>query len=151
MSTSEIVRVACCCAIGLAFPTRLAHPWQAERQTGVSRLYVEPFAVKAGSKELREALLAELRKLRSISLVSSQSKADLVLGGGGDIWVKGYRSLNPRSGRLPSNGTPVYAGFLSVESRNAKGETLWSYLATPGSTSEDVSQDLAKRIVKHFS
>lgn len=126
----------CVCAIG-------ASSFAAPR-----RLYVEPFTTKEGSEKLREDVISDLRKLGSISLVSSESNADLILGGGGEIWIKGYRSLNPRSGRLPSNGTPVYAGFLSVELRNSKGETLWSYLATPGATSEDVSKDLAKRISK---
>jgi phosphate transport system substrate-binding protein len=114
----------------------------------VRRLFVEPFTTKAGSEKLRDDVIAELHKLKSISLVSSEAAADTILGGGGEIWVKGYRSLNPRSGRLPSNGTPVYAGYLSVELRDMKGETLWSYLVTPGSESLDVSKDLSKRIAK---
>jgi phosphate transport system substrate-binding protein len=124
--------------------------WQEKPPGETRRLYVEPFTTKAGSEKLREDVLAELHKLSSISLVSSESSADAILGGGGEIWIKGYRSLNPRSGRLLSNGTPVYAGFLSVELRNTKGETLWSYLTTPAAASEDVSKDLAKRIAKHF-
>lgn len=96
-------------------------------------------------------MIAELRKLSAISIVSDESSADAILGGGGEIWIKGYRSLNPRSGRLPSNGTPVYAGFLSVELRGTKGETLWSDLVTPGATTEDVSKDLSKRIAKHVA
>ena len=72
---------------------------------------------QAGSEKLRKDLIAELRKLTSISLVSGESSADAILGGGGEIWIKGYRSLNPRSGRLPSDGTPVYGGYLSVELR----------------------------------
>jgi phosphate ABC transporter phosphate-binding protein len=110
---------------------------------------MEPFTTKAGSEELREDAIAELRKAGSISLVSAATGADAILGGGGEVWIKGYRSLNPRSGRLPSNGTPVYAGYLSVELRNSGGETLWSYLVTPGTSSGDVSKDLAKRIAKH--
>jgi phosphate transport system substrate-binding protein len=123
--------------------------WQAGTAGGIRRLYVEPFTTNAGPEKLRDAVIAELHKLSSISVVSGESGADAILGGGGEIWIKGYRSLNPRSGRSPSNGTPVYAGFLSVELRNTKGETLWSYLATPGSASQDVSKDLAKRIAKH--
>jgi phosphate transport system substrate-binding protein len=37
---------------------------------------------------------------------------------------------------------------LSVELRDPRGETLWSYLVTPGAGSGDVSKDLAKRIAK---
>src|ERR1700728_453710 len=98
---SRIVIVACVLASH-------ALAWQAKR------LYVEPFTVKAGSEKLREDLITQLRKRTSISLVSDPAMADVILSGGGEIWIKGYRSLNPRSGREPSNGTPVYAGFLSV-------------------------------------
>jgi phosphate ABC transporter phosphate-binding protein len=116
------------------------------------RLYVEPFATKAGAEELRNDLTAELRKLNSISLVADAAHADLVVGGGGEIWIRGYRSFNPRSHmKLPTNGTPIYGGFLSVELKNRQGATLWSYLATPSAPSEDVTKDLSKRIVKQLS
>jgi phosphate transport system substrate-binding protein len=115
------------------------------------RLYVEPFTTKAGPEKLREDVVSELRKLTSISLVTAQGDADLILGGGGEIWIKGYRSLNPRSGQSPSNGTPVYGGYLAVELRDAKGETLWSDLVTPGAESQDIPKDLSKRIAKDLS
>ncbi len=140
-----LAHVACCCA--MAVPS-LA--WQAGNAGETRRLYVEPFTTKEGSEKLREDVLAEVRKLSSVSLVSGESSADLILGGGGEMWIKGYISLNPRSGRLPSNGTPVYAGYLSVELRNTEGITLWSYLATPPAGSRDVSKDLAKRIAKNL-
>jgi phosphate ABC transporter phosphate-binding protein len=117
----------------------------------IKRLYVEPFTTESGSLKLREDVLSELRKVHSLSLVTAESEADVILGGGGGIWVKGYRSLNPRSGRLPSDGTPVYDGYLSVELRDPKGETLWSYLATPGAGAEDIPKDLAKRIAKNLA
>jgi phosphate ABC transporter phosphate-binding protein len=144
--TKWVSGLVLCCALGVP-----ALAWQGERTAIVKRLYVEPFTSKAGSEKIREDLIGELRKQSSISLVSSESTADAILGGGGEIWIKGYRSLNPRSGRLPSDGTPVYAGYLSVELRNPRGETLWSYLATPGTApSEDVSRDLAKKIANHL-
>lgn len=115
------------------------------------RLYVEPFSTKAGAEKLREDLTAELRKSGSLSLAGDQTRADLILGGGGEVWVRGYQSLNPRSGRMPSNGTPVYGGFLSVELRNTKGETLWSYLVTPAAPSTDITKDLSKQIAKHVT
>jgi phosphate transport system substrate-binding protein len=133
-----MIRLACLCALAMS-------------SFASQRLYVEPFTTRAGSEKLREDLVGELHKLSSISVVSSEASADAILGGGGEIWIKGYRSLNPRAGRLPSNGTPVYGGYLSVELRNGKGETLWSYLVTPGSSSLDVSKDLAKRIAKHVA
>lgn len=125
--------------------------WQSKPSSAIRRLYVEPFTSKQGSEKLRQDVIAELRKLNSISLVSSESSAEAILGGGGEIWIKGYRSLNPRSGRLPSDGTPLYGGYLSVELRDPRGETLWSDLVTPAAVSEDVSKDLAKRIAKHVA
>jgi len=110
---------------------------------------VEPFTTKEGSDKLRDAVIAELRKLGSISLVADESAADVVLGGGGEVWIKAYRSLNPRSGRSPSNGVPIYGGYLSVELRDANGETLWGDLVTPSAGAEDVPKDLARRIAKH--
>lgn len=115
------------------------------------RVYVEPFTTKAGSEKLREDLIAELRRNNSITIVAKETEADVVLGGGGDIWVKGYVSLNPRSGRLPSDGTPVYGGYLSVELRDTKGATLWSDLVTPGAGAEDIAKDLSRRIAKHVA
>jgi hypothetical protein len=138
---------ACCCIV-----VSSALAWQTEGQFArVERIYVEPFSVKEGTERLREDVISQLRKLNSISLVSNKSTADAILSGNGEIWIKGYRSLNPRSGRLPSNGLPVYAGFLSVELKDVKGETLWSYLATPSAASEDIEKDLSKRVVKHLA
>src|SRR5579863_1453788 len=125
---------------------------QTEKQlAGIKRVYVEAFPSKTGSTKLRDDLIAELRKLGSLSIVASESDADAIVSGDGETWIKGYRSLNPRSGRLPSDGEPVYAGFLSVELRDAKGETLWSYLVTLGPASKNISRDLSKQIVKHFT
>lgn len=124
------------------------------QQPAVRHVYVEPFTTKEGSEKLREEVIAELRKLgppASVSVVATASAADVVLGGGGEVWVRGYRSLNPRAGESVSNGTPVYGGFLSVELRDLKGETLWSYLATPNATVGDVSKNLATQIAKHVA
>src|ERR1700733_7693876 len=123
--------------------------WQASGQLApVTKLYVEPFPSKTGSEALHDDVIAQLRKLSSISVVADPANADAMLSGEGEIWIKGYQSLNPRSGRSPSNGTPVFAGFLSVELKNVKGDTLWSYLFTPTSPSEDISRDLSKRLAK---
>ncbi|HEY1755492.1 MAG TPA: hypothetical protein VGG72_08855 [Bryobacteraceae bacterium] len=116
----------------------------------VKRIYVEAFPAKTGSAKLRDDLIEQLRKLGSIAIVASESDADAIVSGDGDMWIKGYRSLNPRSGRLPSDGEAVYAGFLSVELKDTKGDTLWSYLVTLGPASESISKDLSKQIVKHL-
>ncbi len=122
--------------------------WQAPAPAAAKRIYVEPFTTKTGSKALRDSLIGELRKLKSISIAPSESAADVILGGGGEIWIKGYRSLNPRAGTSLANGVPSYAGYLAVELRDSKGDTLWSDLVTPGAASDEVSRDLSKRIAK---
>ena len=143
----RVMGVAWFCAMACA-----AAEWQAGARPGeVRRLYVEQFPVEGGGEKLREDVIAQLRKLGRISLVSERSTADRILSGKGEVWIKGYRSLNPRSGRSPSNGIPVYGGYLSVELKDAQGETLWSYLVTPGPEPEDVSKDLSKRMVKRLA
>jgi phosphate ABC transporter phosphate-binding protein len=140
-----ILPLACSVLAGSAFA------WQTAR-SGVTRLYVEAFATKAGGEQLREKVTAELRKENSVSLVPVESDADLILGGGGEIWVRGYRSFSPRSPmKLPANGIPVYGGYLSVELKNKRGITVWSYLATPGTSSGDVSKELSRHIAKHLA
>ena len=144
---SKLTFVACL----LAWPALAWDQAQSRAHSGARRLYVEAFATKAGADKLREDVTAELRKLTSVSLVPDESNADLILGGGGEVWVRGYRSFNPRSHmKLPTNGTPLYSGYLSVELKNKRGVTVWSYLATPGTASEDISKDLAKQIAKHL-
>jgi hypothetical protein len=93
-------------------------------------------------------VISELRKLNSVSLAADESSADAILGGGGEVWIKGYRSHNPQLGKVPPNATPIYTGFLSMELRDKFGKTLWSYLATPPAASDDVSKDLSAVIVK---
>jgi len=137
--------LAFCCLFQVSAPAWQAGPAKAKR------LYVETFATKTGAEELQKDVTAELRKLSAVSLVSDAASADLILGGGGEVWVRGYRSFSPRSHmKLPTNGTPVYGGYLSVELRNRDGVTVWSYLATPGAAPADISKELAKNIAKHL-
>jgi phosphate transport system substrate-binding protein len=132
----------CCAMFGRAFAgqTVPANP--------IRRLYVEPFATQAGSEKFREDVIGELRKLNSVSLAADESSADAILGGGGEVWIRGYRSHNPQLGKVPPNGTPIYTGFLSIELRDKSGQTLWSYLAAPPEASDDVLKDLSTLIVK---
>lgn len=121
------------------------------RLASIKRIFVERFPAKTGSEKLREEFIAELRRMGSPSVVDSEADADTIVSGDGETWIKGYRSLNPRSGRSPANGEPVYAGFLSVELKNTQGDTLWSYLVTLGPASENISKGLSKQIVKHLA
>lgn len=146
LSRKWLAATAC---LGLIAPSAFSR--QAENQLArIKHIYVEAFPSKTGSEKLRQDLIAQLRKLGSPSVVASESDADAIVTGDGETWIKGYRSLNPRSGRLPSNGEPVYAGFLSVELKDTKGDTLWSYLVTLGPASENISKDLSKQMVKHL-
>jgi phosphate ABC transporter phosphate-binding protein len=138
-ANTRVALLVCC-----AFSLHTASLWAAEAK----RVFVEPFTTKAQSEKLRQNVVSELRKDHAISLVTSETNADLILGGGGEIWVKGYQSLNPRSGRLSSNRTPVYRGYLSVELRCKNGETVWSYLASAGSETDDLVKELSRRIAK---
>jgi phosphate ABC transporter phosphate-binding protein len=133
----------CCAMFGSALAWQTPPANQATR-----RIYVEPFVTQASSEKFREDVIAQLSKLNSVSLAGDESSADAILGGGGEVWVTGYRSHNPQLGKVPANGTAVYAGFLSVELRDRNGETLWSYLATPPEASPDVSKELSTLIVK---
>jgi hypothetical protein len=117
---------------------------------GVTRIHIEPLSVQPASDALKTAIIAELRKMHAIALVSDADAADARLSGRSEVWIKGYQSLNPRSGRLTSNGTPIYAGFLSVELADARGDTIWSYLATENS-SDDIYKSLAKQLAKHLA
>lgn len=141
-----MLAVVCCFVAGRA------SAWQQNASSVGPRLYVEAFATKGDAERLRDDVTAELRKLNSVSLVPNESNADFILGGGGEIWVRGYRSFSPRSPmKLPSNGVPVYGGYLSVELRNKNGVTVWSDLVTPPEASGDVSKGLAKRIAKNLA
>jgi len=123
-----------------------ARSWQTSSTTRIKQIYVEPFATQAGSEKFRQDLIAELGKHVLVSLAANESGADAILGGGGEVWIKGYRSHNPQLGNIPANGTAIYSGFLSIELRDKNGETLWSYLATPPVASEDVTKDLSAEI-----
>ncbi len=114
----------------------------------IRRIYVEPFATRESSAKFREDVIAELRKRPPVTLAEDASSADAILGGGGEIWIEGYRSHNPQLGNVPANGTPIYNGFLSIELRDKNGQTIWSYLATPPAASKDVSKDLSTLIAK---
>jgi phosphate transport system substrate-binding protein len=114
----------------------------------VKNVYVDSFGDKPGASELREQVTAELRKSSGFHVVAAAEEADLVLTGTGEIWVKSRYSLNPRD-RSVNDAQAVYTGYLSVELKDKKGETLLSYLATPHSSgSRDISRVLSRLVVK---
>jgi len=115
-------------------------------------VFVDSFGDKPGASDLREQVTSELRKSHKFSVATAPGEADLVLTGTGEIWVKSHYSLNPRNRSVNSDAQAVYTGYLSVELKDKKGETVWSYLATPHTSgSGDVSRILARLVVGKMS
>jgi phosphate ABC transporter phosphate-binding protein len=142
MSVCRFQLILCLATLSTALGLR----GQTPSTTHIQQIYVEPFATQAGSEKFREDVIAALHKQGSVSLAADESGAEAILGGGGAVWIQGYRSHNPQLGNVPANGTPIYTGFLSIELRDKNGETLWSYLATPPTASADVTKDLSTEI-----
>jgi len=116
----------------------------------VTRIYVDGIGQKSSLEKAKKDLVAQLRKVKNVQVVDSPSQANVILSGDGEIYIKGFYSLNPRSGISPANGQPVYGGYLSVELKDASGATLWSYLAD-APESKDAAHELSKDIVRHLA
>ena len=116
----------------------------------VKRIYVDGIGQKSSLEKAKKRLVAELRKVKNVRVVESPREANVILSGDGEIYIKGFVSLNPRSGLSTANGQPVYGGYLSVELKDSSGATLWSYLAN-ASDSKDAARDLSKDVVKHLA
>ncbi len=101
--------------------------------------------------DLKKTITSQLRKSHQWEVVDSPGNADATLEGKGEIWIRGYYSLNPRAGTSPANGKPVYGGYASVELKDTSGGTIWSYLATLHSNSTNIYRDLAGQVVKHLN
>jgi phosphate ABC transporter phosphate-binding protein len=115
----------------------------------ITNVFVDSLGDRPGAAQLREELVAELDKSHRFHVVANQPEAQALLSGTGEIWVKAHVSLNPRNRTINGDTQALYAGYLSIELRDKKGDTLWSYLATPhSSASPDVARDLATLAVK---
>jgi phosphate ABC transporter phosphate-binding protein len=109
-----------------------------------AHLYVEPFP-----GPLHDELMDALKKEPGLVLVNAPEGADWTLAGSGQIWVKGHLGSNPRVRYLNSDAQPVYAGYLSVELKNPRQETVWSWLATPRRFDRhDVRKNLAEQVAE---
>jgi phosphate transport system substrate-binding protein len=115
-------------------------------------VFVDSLGDKPGASELREQVTSELRKSPQFHVVDTPAQADLVLSGTGEVWVKSHYSLNPRNRFVNSDAQAVYTGYLSVELKDKKGETVWSYLATPHSSgSGNISRILARVVIRKMT
>jgi phosphate transport system substrate-binding protein len=125
--------------------------WQSEPPSPspepARKIFVDAFQGKRGSSELRDRVVSRLRASRDVKVVDNAPGADFVVRGTGEIWLKGYVSVNPHP--TASVHEPVYGGYLSLEVQRKSGEVLWSYLVTPGRLHWSATdQDMADRIVK---
>jgi phosphate ABC transporter phosphate-binding protein len=111
----------------------------------ITRLYLNSFEGKIGAVQLREKVLARLRADHSWEVVDNPSEADAFLNGSGEMWLQGYVVVNARS----KTRQAVYGGYLSLELKNKSGDTLWSYLVTPGGWHwNGADSDMADHIVR---
>ena len=136
------------CALWWAWNANASIAQTATDLRQVRRVFVGSFGKKPGAAGLRKRIVDELKRSQEIMLAASPADADAVLTGDGDTYIRGYISLNPRSGTRPGDGEPVYDGFLSVELKGKNDEVLWSYLATPRFQSSHVERDLAKHVFR---
>jgi phosphate transport system substrate-binding protein len=115
--------------------------------TAIRTLCIENFQGKPGATDLRAKVVERIRALDKYQLVDSPSSADAVLHGTGELWVKGYLSASPHN--LSTVREPVYGGYLSLQLDNRNGETLWSYLVTPGRLRwKSAADDMADHAVR---
>jgi phosphate ABC transporter phosphate-binding protein len=112
----------------------------------IRTICVDAFQGKFGAADLRTKVIGRLRALGSFRLVDNPADADAVLHGSGELWIKGYLSFSPHN---PSGSRePVYGGYLSLDLQSRSGETLWSYLVTPGRLHwKSAGEDMADHIV----
>lgn len=138
--------VLACCRNFPAFGQSAPHPASSHPQS-VNRLFVDPFQGKLGSAQLRDKVIARLRTDRNWQIVDSRNEADRIVDGNGELWIKGYVSNNPHASA--SWRQPVYGGYLSISLKDPRGDTLWSYLVTPGKLHwSGVEQDMADHVVR---
>ena len=94
----------------------------------IRTICVDQFQGKFGAADLRAKVIDRLRALGSFRLVDNPADADAVLHGSGELWVKGY---------------------LSLDLQSRSGETLWSYLVTPGRLRwKSAGEDMADHMVR---
>lgn len=113
-------------------------------------LCVESFTGGAEAVRLRESLVRQLSRSSRFQLVQSPADADVVLKGSGQVWVRGYFRINPRT---PGNDRQaVYGGYLSLEIVGTANQTLWSWLVTPSrlawsSVVDDMAKHAARKLI----
>ncbi len=113
------------------------------------KLYVDQFSEGVEAAGLRQSLIRRIGKSGRFQVVDTPQSADAIVKGSGEVWVKGYVSINPR---VPATERQaVYGGYLSVEVLSKSGEPLWSYLVTPSRLAwAKIRDDLANNLVREM-
>jgi hypothetical protein len=133
----------------LLFVIPSAWPQSATSLEQVARIYVDSFGDSAEAQQVRQAVMDELHRHGKPAAADSEAQSDAVLSGSGEVWVKGYYSLNPRARTIGAGAHPIYGGYLSVELKGRQHEVLWSYLVTPQRFGpEPIARNLAAQLVK---
>lgn len=115
----------------------------------VKKVYVDRFEEGDEAEPLRQSLVKRLAKSGRYQVADTAEGADAIVKGSGEVWVKGYMTVNART--PSSDRQPVYGGYLSVELVSREGEPLWSYLVTPSKLAwMRVRDDLANNLVKQM-
>src|ERR1700761_1662090 len=84
------------------------------------KLFVDQFSEGDEAAQLRQSLIRRIDKSGRFQVVDAAEKAEAILKPSGEIWIKGYLAINPRS---PSNNRQAaYSGYLSVEVVSKDGE-----------------------------
>ena len=113
------------------------------------RVFVDAFDGKHGTEQLRDAVIAHLRASREVRIVEKAQDADLIVRGDGEMWLKGYVAVSPRS--TASVRQAIFGGYLSLRVQDRSGEELWSYLVTPGHVHwNGADDDMAGHIVRRM-
>lgn len=120
----------------------------ADALAAVKSVHIESLGAKPGSADLVKDLTRELQKTAGLRLAKAGEPANAAVRGDGEIWIRGYLSLNPRAGSGPGRGAPIYGGYLSVELRDGANAVLWSYLATVHTGATDAARDLSRQVAK---
>jgi len=113
------------------------------------KLYVDQFSEGDEAAQLRQSLIRRIEKSGRYQVAAAPDGADAIVKGSGEVWIKGYLAINPRT--PATNRQAVYGGFLSVEVVAKDGEPLWSYLVTPSKLAwVSIRDDLANNLVKQM-
>jgi phosphate ABC transporter phosphate-binding protein len=132
-------------AQGALAPRELAAQ-SATSLAGVKKVHVASLGDGPAADQIRTRFVEQLVK-GGLEAVNDPAQADVAVRGTERLWVSGFFQTSPHS---RSTRQASYEGYLSVEVAGKDGETLWSYLVTPGSPVEGIIHNLADQMAKEL-